>query len=85
MYFMHLSSEGIVRDESHVLDHSKLELQPDLSYTEKPMAILDRSAKTLRNKAIPLVLVSWNRHTTGEATWEREDIIRERYLHLVVT
>ena len=47
-----------VKDESHILDHSKLELQPDLSYKEQLMAILDRSVKTLKNKAIPLVLVS---------------------------
>jgi len=67
---------------SHIIDHSELELQPDLSYTEQPMAILDRSVKTLKNKVIPLVLVSWNRHAPREATWEREDIIRERYPQL---
>ena len=71
-----------VKDESHILDHSELELQPDLSYKEQPMAILDRSVKALKNRAIPLVLVSWNRHAPGEATWEREDIIRERYPQL---
>ena len=43
------------------------------------MAILDKSVKTLNNMVIPLVLVSWNRHAPGEATWEREDIIHERY------
>ena len=58
-----------VRGESHILNHSELELQPNLSYTEQPMAILDRSVKTLKNKAIPLVLVSWNKHAPGEATW----------------
>ena len=47
-----------VKDESHVLDRSELELQPDLSYTEQPMAILDRSVMTLKNRAISLVLVS---------------------------
>ena len=71
-----------VTDESHILDHSELELQPDLSYTEPLMTILDRSVKTLKNRKIPLVLVSWNRHAPGEATWEREDIIRERYPQL---
>ena len=30
-----------VKDDSHILDHSELELQPDLSYQEQPMAILD--------------------------------------------
>jgi len=58
-----------VRDESHIIDHSELELQLNLSYTEQPMAIMDRSVKTLKNKAIPLVLISWNRHAPGEATW----------------
>ena len=67
-----------IRDGSHVLDYSELELQPDLSYTEQPMAIVDRSIKTLKNRTIPLVLVSWNRHSLGEATWEREDVIRDR-------
>jgi len=71
-----------VKDESHILDHSELELQLTLSYKEQPMAILHRSVKTLKNRAIPLVLVFWNRHAPGEATWEREDIIRERYPQL---
>ena len=46
------------------------------------MAIIDRSIKKLKNKTIPLVLVSWNRHVPGEATWEQEDVIRECYPHL---
>jgi len=46
-----------VMDEGHILDHLELELQPDLSYTEQSMAILDRSVKTLKNRAIPLVRV----------------------------
>ena len=37
-----------IRDESHVLDYSELELQPDLSYTEQPMAIMDRNVKTMK-------------------------------------
>ena len=48
------------------------------------MAILDRNVKTLKNKAIPLVLISWNRHVLGEATWEQEDIIREHYPRLFI-
>ena len=37
-----------VRDGNHVLDDTKLELRPDLSYTEKPIAILDRTIKELK-------------------------------------
>ena len=47
-----------IRDESHVLDYSELELQLDLSYAEQLMAIMDRNVKTLKNRTIPLVLVS---------------------------
>ena len=74
-----------VKDDSHILDHSELELRPDLTYTEQPVAVLDRSTKVLKDKSIPLVLVSWNRHSRGEATWEREDVVRERYLQLFIS
>jgi len=57
-----------VRDDDHVLDHSELELRLDLSYTERPMAILERTTKKLKNQIIPLVLVSWDRRYLGEAT-----------------
>ena len=71
-----------ITDESHVLDYLELKLQPDLSYAEQLMAIMDRSVKTLKNQTITLVLVSWNRHSLEEATWEREDVIRDRYPQL---
>jgi len=71
-----------VKDENHALDYSELELHPNLSYTEQPIAIMGRSVKTLKNQAISLVLVSWSRHSQGEVTWEREDLIRDRYPQL---
>ena len=61
-----------VRNDSHVLDHSKLELRPGLSYTEPLMAILDRSVKVIKNRPVPLVLVSWDRRSLGEAIGTRE-------------
>ena len=39
-----------VPDESHVLEQEPIELHEDLSYEEKPVQILDRKTKTLRNK-----------------------------------
>jgi hypothetical protein len=71
-----------IRDDSHIVDHSEIELQPDLSFEEQPVAVIDRSTKVLKGREIPLVLVSWNRQSPGEATWEREDSIRERYPQL---
>jgi hypothetical protein len=71
-----------VKDPSHVVDHSELQLRSDLSFSEQPVAVIGRSSKKLKGREIPLVLVSWNGHSPGEATWEREDVVRERYPYL---
>ncbi|KAL5566586.1 hypothetical protein UlMin_029751 [Ulmus minor] len=65
-----------VPDESHVLEQEPIELHEDLSYEEKPVQILDRKIKTLRNKEIPLIKVLWRNQKTEEATWEREEEMR---------
>jgi hypothetical protein len=36
-------------DSEHVLNEEPLQLQPDLSYVEKPVRIVERSVKELRN------------------------------------
>jgi hypothetical protein len=38
-----------------VLNEKPLQLQPDLSYIEKPIRIIKRIVKELRNKQIPMV------------------------------
>ncbi|XP_012435570.1 uncharacterized protein LOC105762224 [Gossypium raimondii] len=37
-------------DPSHVIPHSEIELQPDLTYSEEPVRILAREVKELQNK-----------------------------------
>ena len=74
-----------VKDPSHVVDHSELQLRPDLSFSEQPVAVIGQSSKKLKSREIPLVLVSWNGHSPGEATWEREDVVRERYPYLFLS
>ncbi|XP_073154123.1 uncharacterized protein [Henckelia pumila] len=68
-----------VADESHVLHPTEVQLDPDLSYVEKPLRILNRKDKVLRNKRIYLVMIQWHRRGTEEATWELE--IRMRFEH----
>lgn len=46
---------------------------------EKPIQILDRKEKVLRSHIIPLVKVLWQQHSKEEATWEREDEMKEKY------
>jgi hypothetical protein len=47
-------------DTEHVLNEEPLELRPDLSYVEKPVKILEKRIKELRNKEILMVKVLWN-------------------------
>ncbi|XP_058181284.1 uncharacterized protein LOC131299723 [Rhododendron vialii] len=71
-----------VSDPTHVLALPPIELKQDLTYEERPVRIMDRQEKQLRNKIIPLVKVWWDNHSGGEATWEKEDDMRARYPEL---
>ncbi|CAN6697434.1 unnamed protein product [Malus baccata var. baccata] len=69
-------------DPSHVIPPQPLEINPDLTYDEEPVTILDWKNIELRNKTVRLVKVLWRNHLVEEATWETEDRMREMYRHL---
>ncbi|KAM1359897.1 hypothetical protein ACFX11_046865 [Malus domestica] len=69
-------------DPSHMIPHQPLEINPDLSYDEEPVTILDWKDKELRNKTMRLVKVLWRNHLVEEATWETEDRMRGMYPRL---
>ena len=62
---------------SHVVSLEVIKLRPDLTYQEKPVEILPREVKELRNKRISLVKVLWRNHKTKEAMWESEETIHQ--------
>ena len=66
-------------DPSHILQPENIEIDKALTYEEKPIKLLDRKVKELRNKRIPLVKVLWRNHGLEEATWEVDEEIREKY------
>ena len=63
-------------DHDRILDQQSVQLQPDLTYVEQPVRIVDQRDKALRNQIIPLVRVEWSR---GDSTWERRDQMLEKY------
>ena len=71
-----------IRDDRHVIDYSELSIRPDMSFEARPISILDRRKKVLKNKTIRLVRVGWNPQSPGESTWELEDVMREKHPHL---
>lgn len=64
-------------NQLHKISYEELELRPNLSYEEEAMRILDRCSKTLCQKEVPLVKVLWSRCGVEEASWEREDKVRQ--------
>ncbi|XP_075504443.1 uncharacterized protein LOC142541870 [Primulina tabacum] len=57
-------------------------LTPNLSYVERPIKILGRQGRKLRNKVISLIKVKWLHHSDEEATWESEAETIARYPEL---
>jgi hypothetical protein len=68
-----------IPDPSRILDYSDLQIEPDHTYVERPVRVLDRRVKKLRTKEVPLLLIQWSRRSPEEATWETEDSLRASY------
>jgi hypothetical protein len=72
--------KSIVKIEPVQLDDFKME--NDLTYKEYPVKILDTSERVTRSKIIRMCKVQWSHHTEEEATWEREDELKEDFPQL---
>ncbi|XP_075473310.1 uncharacterized protein LOC142504313 [Primulina tabacum] len=70
---------------SYVLKFKPLQLFSNLSYEERPIQILDKQEKRLRNKVTKLFRVKRLKHSDEEATWKAETEMRTRYLELFGT
>jgi hypothetical protein len=46
------------------------EVEPDLTYQEHPIEVLDHKSRSTRNQTIKMYKVQWSNHTKEEATWE---------------
>ncbi|KAM1662132.1 hypothetical protein TB1_004863 [Malus domestica] len=73
-----------VPNPSHIIQIKPLQVNPNPSYVEEPVAILDRQNKVLRNKVIPLVKILWRNHAVEETTWETDESMRNQYPFLFV-
>ncbi|KAK1564440.1 hypothetical protein Q3G72_003286 [Acer saccharum] len=68
-----------VADLSHVLDYQPIQISQDMTYEEHPLKILDWKQQELRTRVFSFVKVHWRNHPIEEATWEREEEIKEKY------
>ena len=66
-----------------VVEIEGLPLQPDLTYVEHPIKILDEKERVTRNRVVKFYKVQWQNHSEDEATWEQESYILKHYPHLL--
>ena len=71
-----------LREPSHHLTNWDIPLQDDLTYEERPAKILATEDRQLRNRTIRFCKVQWKNHSIREATWEKEEELREAYPNL---
>ena len=68
-----------VRLPTEVLPEPELEIEPDLSYQEHPVKVLDQKERSTRARSIRMYKVQWSHHSVEEATWETEDFLRSHF------
>jgi hypothetical protein len=54
-------------------------LEPDLTYSEHPIRVLDQKDRITRRKTLKFYTIQWNQHTEDEATWETQDFLYKNF------
>jgi hypothetical protein len=67
------------------LPMEELGLGGDLTYSERPIKILDTTERVTHSKVIKMRKVQWSHHTKDEATWEHEEELRADYPELFLS
>jgi hypothetical protein len=68
-----------IRVPTEIFDTQSIDIEPDLSYKERPIKILDTKAKSTRRTTIKMFKIQWDHHTEEEATWETEDYLQRNF------
>ena len=63
----------------HVIHVEEIELEPDLTYSEYLIKILDQKDRVTHKRTIRFYKVQWNQHTKDEATCESEEFLLESF------
>jgi hypothetical protein len=59
-----------LRISYRTIDVVDVALEPDLTYSEHPIRVLDQKDMITRKRTLKFYKVQWNQHTEDEATWE---------------
>ncbi|WVZ84835.1 hypothetical protein U9M48_031822, partial [Paspalum notatum var. saurae] len=68
-----------LRVPEEVVDTSRIQIEPYLTYEEQPIKILDQKQRSTRRRTINFYKVQWRNHSEEEATWEQEEFLQTKY------
>jgi hypothetical protein len=73
-----------LRDPDHQIEMEPIVVQQDLTLECRPVRILESSKCVMRKRSIKDVKVLWTNPSEREATWELEELMRQKYPKLFV-
>jgi hypothetical protein len=68
-----------IRVPTEIVDTQSIDIEPDLSYKELPIKVLDTKERSTRRATVKMFKIQWNHHTEEEATWETEDYLQRNF------
>ncbi|GJX74413.1 putative reverse transcriptase domain-containing protein [Tanacetum coccineum] len=72
-----LNPRNVYPTEPLAIPLDGIHIDDKLHFVEKPVEIMDREVKRLKQSCIPIIKVRWNSRRGPEFTWEREDQFRK--------
>ena len=68
-----------IRVPTENIDQRKISVEPDLSYVEYPLGILDQKERGTNRKVVKMYKIQFTHRTEEEATWETEDYLNRHF------
>jgi hypothetical protein len=69
-----------LRVPDRTIEVTDVTLEPDLTYLEHPIRILDQKYRVTRRRVLKFYKIHWNQHTEDEATWETQGFLEKNFL-----
>jgi hypothetical protein len=68
-----------LRIPDRTIDVVDVTLEPDLTYSEHPIRVLDQKDRITRKRTLKFYKVQWNQHNKDVATWETQDFLEKTF------
>jgi hypothetical protein len=62
-----------LRVPDQTIEVMDVSLEPDLTYSEHPIRVLDQKDRITRRKTLKFYKIQWKQHSEDESTWETQD------------